>query len=116
MTSIQDSHLCYPHFQANSPGACQRACAVEAEFLCRSYLYTGPTDGQVYNCKLYHMDHWTLPDGAQSFKGQTTSFIQDSSRIGTFYENKCARKSIIICLPFNFILYLSCPPTLCWSF
>ena len=78
--------------QANSAGACQRACAVEAEFLCRSYLYTGPTNGQVYNCKLYHMDHWTLPDGLQSFNRQTPSVVQDSSRIGNYYENKCSRK------------------------
>ena len=29
----------------------------------RSYLYLGPPTGSQYNCRLYHMDHWTLPDG-----------------------------------------------------
>ena len=31
--------------------------------LARSYLYLGPPTGSQYNCRLYHMDHWTLPDG-----------------------------------------------------
>ena len=32
----------------------------------RSYLYLGPPTGSQYNCRLYHMDHWTLPDGDTS--------------------------------------------------
>lgn len=42
---------------ANSAPACQRACEIETEFLCRSYLYLGPPTGPEYNCRLYHMDH-----------------------------------------------------------
>jgi len=52
---------------ANSQQACGRACAVEAEFLCRSYLYLGPPDGADYNCKLYHLDSQTLPEGQGAF-------------------------------------------------
>ena len=36
---------------ANSAPACQRACEIESEFLCRSYLYLGPPTGAQYNCR-----------------------------------------------------------------
>ena len=32
---------------ANSAAACQRACEIEAEFLCRSYLFLGPPNGDI---------------------------------------------------------------------
>merc|ERR1719230_1306100 len=76
---------------ANSPAACQRACEIEAEFLCRSYLYLGPPNGAQYNCRLYHLDHWTLPDGPSTFLLNDRPLIDNGGRIGTFYENRCKR-------------------------
>ena len=35
---------------ANSAAACQRACEIEAEFLCRSYLFLGPPNGDKTFC------------------------------------------------------------------
>ena len=98
--------------QANSPAACQRACEIEAEFLCRSYLYLGPPNGAQYNCRsdpmiilsnfiqtitlifprLYHLDHWTLPDGPSTFLLNDRPLIDNGGRIGTFYENRCKSK------------------------
>ena len=78
--------------QANSAAACQRACEIEAEFLCRSYLYLGPPTGAQYNCRLYHLDHWTLPDGPSTFLNNDRPLIDNGGRIGTFYENRCKSK------------------------
>lgn len=78
---------------ANSMAACNRACTVEAEFLCRSFLFLGPPTGTEYNCKLYHMDHWSLPEGMDSFlNSNVPTTIADGSRIGNFYENRCERQ------------------------
>jgi len=76
---------------ANSAAACQRACEIEGEFLCRSYLYLGPPNGAQYNCRLYHLDHWTLPDGPSTFLLNDRPLIDNGGRIGTFYENRCKR-------------------------
>jgi len=76
---------------ANSPAACQRACEIENEFLCRSYLYLGPPNGAQYNCRLYHLDHWTLPDGPSTFLLNDRPLIDNGGRIGTYYENRCKR-------------------------
>ena len=78
--------------QANSAAACQRACEIEGEFLCRSYLYLGPPNGAQYNCRLYHLDHWTLPDGPSTFLLNDRPLIDNGGRIGTFYENRCKSK------------------------
>jgi len=78
---------------ANSPAACQRACEIENEFLCRSYLYLGPPNGAQYNCRLYHLDHWTLPDGPSTFLLNDRPLIDNGGRIGTFYENRCKKPS-----------------------
>jgi len=79
---------------ANSAAACQRACEIEAEFLCRSYLFLGPPNGAQYNCRLYHLDHWTLPDGPSTFLLNDRPLIDNGGRIGTFYENRCKRPSM----------------------
>jgi len=76
---------------ANSAAACERACEIESEFLCRSYLYLGPPGGAGYNCRLYHLDHWTLPDGPSTFLLNDRPLIDNGGRIGTFYENRCKR-------------------------
>ena len=91
--STISSRKCHLFFQANSMAACNRACTVEAEFLCRSFLFLGPPTGTEYNCKLYHMDHWSLPEGMDSFlNSNVPTTIADGSRIGNFYENRCERK------------------------
>jgi len=79
---------------ANSAPACQRACEIESEFLCRSYLYLGPPTGAQYNCRLYHLDHWTLPDGPSTFLINDRPLIDNGGRIGTFYENRCKRRAV----------------------
>jgi len=78
---------------ANSVSACNRACTVESEFLCRSFLYLGPPNGNDYNCKLYHMDHWSLPGGINAFlQNNLPISITNGNRIGVYYENRCARQ------------------------
>ena len=79
-------------FQANSEQACGRACQIESEFLCRSYLYLGPPTGSDYNCKLYHMDHYSMARGPGAFANSHAQFINDGSRIGSYYENRCESK------------------------
>ena len=85
-------------FQANSETACERACTFETEFLCRSYLYLGAPTGSDYNCKLYHLDHWTIPAGISAFLNSQTPLVGDGSRIGKYYENRCERKLQFFCM------------------
>jgi len=78
---------------ANSVSACNRACTVESEFLCRSFLYLGPPTGSDYNCRLYHMDHQSLPDGINTFlQSNLPVSLSNGNRIGIYYENRCARQ------------------------
>ncbi len=48
--------------------------------------------GPEYNCRLYHMDHWSLPDGPSAFLLNDRPLIDNGGRIGTFYENRCQSK------------------------
>ena len=41
------------------------------------------------HCRLYHLDHWTLPDGPSTFLINDRPLIDNGGRIGTFYENRC---------------------------
>lgn len=50
------------------------------------------SDGTEYNCRLYHLDHWTLPDGPSTFLQNDRPLIDNGGRIGTFYENRCGSK------------------------
>nr|XP_053644382.1 uncharacterized protein LOC128696968 [Cherax quadricarinatus] len=74
---------------ANSVAACKRACEIENEFLCRSFLYKGPPTGTTYNCQLFHLDHYTLPDGPSTFLSTDRPLLDDGQRTGTYYENVC---------------------------
>ena len=38
------------------------------------------------------MDHWSLPDGAAAFLNSNSNSINDGTRIGNFYENRCRSK------------------------
>ena len=89
-STLMNIYLFY--LQANSETACERACTFETEFLCRSYLYLGAPTGSDYNCKLYHLDHWTIPAGISAFLNSQTPLVGDGSRIGKYYENRCERK------------------------
>ncbi|XP_064117624.1 uncharacterized protein LOC135223045 [Macrobrachium nipponense] len=74
---------------ANSDAACKRACEIENEFLCRSFLYKGPPTGNSYNCQLFHLDHYTLPDGPSTFLSTDRPLLDNGERTGTYYENAC---------------------------
>ncbi|XP_045110752.1 LOW QUALITY PROTEIN: uncharacterized protein LOC123504352 [Portunus trituberculatus] len=76
---------------ANSDKACERACIIEKEILCRSFLYKGPPTGSSYNCQLFHLDHYTLPDGPSTFLSTDRPLMDDGQRTGTYYENVCRK-------------------------
>ena len=78
--------------QASNEGACQRACQVENEFLCRSYLYKDSSAGLEYNCQLYHLDHFSLPDGPTTFLTTDRPLLDDGEPVGKFVENVCISK------------------------
>nr|XP_027218455.1 uncharacterized protein LOC113810982 isoform X1 [Penaeus vannamei] len=80
---------------ANSVAACERACEIENEFLCRSFLYKGPPTGNTYNCQLFHLDHFTLPDGPSTFLSTDRPLLDNGERTGVYYENVC-KKSLDI--------------------
>ena len=68
---------------------------MENEFLCRSYLYR-ELDSSVpdvgYNCQLYHLDHYSMPDGPSTFINVDRPLLDDGKAIGTYAENICLRK------------------------
>ncbi|KAI9563139.1 hypothetical protein GHT06_010596 [Daphnia sinensis] len=74
---------------ASNEAACQRACQVENEFLCRSYLFKETSAGLEYNCQLYHLDHFSLPDGPSTFLTTDRPLLDDGEPIGKFVENIC---------------------------
>jgi PAN domain len=78
--------------QVTSEAACKLACEIENEFLCRSFLYLGSPTGQNYNCRLFHLDHKTLPDGPSSYLNQERPLIDIGEPTGTYMENFCESK------------------------
>lgn len=80
--------------QVTSEGACKLACEIETEFLCRSFLYLGVPQGQQYNCRLYHLDHKTLPDGPSTYLNGERPLIDIGEPTGSYMENVCESKSI----------------------
>lgn len=72
--------------------SCKLACENEVSFLCRSFLYRGPPTGDSNNCQLFHLDHWTLPDGPSTYLNYERPLIDNGERIGTYYENVCESK------------------------
>lgn len=81
--------------QVQSESACRLACEIENEFLCRSFLYRGAPQGSAYNCQLFHLDHWTLPDGPSTYLNAERPLIDNGERVGTYFENYCESKSDI---------------------
>ncbi|XP_023720751.1 uncharacterized protein LOC111871709 isoform X1 [Cryptotermes secundus] len=77
--------------QVTSESACQLACEIENEFLCRSFLYRGAPVGTSYNCQLFHLDHKTLPDGPSTYLNAERPLIDNGERVGTYYENFCEK-------------------------
>lgn len=75
--------------QVQSESACRLACDIENEFLCRSFLYRGAPQGSAYNCQLFHLDHWTLPDGPSTYLNAERPLIDNGERVGTYFENYC---------------------------
>ncbi|XP_043469810.1 uncharacterized protein LOC122503370 isoform X1 [Leptopilina heterotoma] len=80
--------------QVQNESACKLACEVETEFLCRSYLYRGPPMSNTYNCQLFHLDHWTLPDGPNTYLNAERPLIDNGDRIGSYYENYCEKEAV----------------------
>lgn len=78
--------------QVTSESACRLACEIENEFLCRSFLYKGPAQGAQYNCQLFHLDHWTIPDGPSAYLNAERPLIDNGERIGSYSENTCESK------------------------
>lgn len=79
-------------FQVTSESACRLACEIETEFLCRSFLYLGTTSTTAYNCRLYHLDHNSLPDGPSTYLNAERPLIDDGDTTGTYFENHCDSK------------------------
>lgn len=75
--------------QVTSQSACKLACEIENEFLCRSFLYLGAPQGANYNCRLYHLDHKTLPDGPSSYLNSERPLIDIGEPTGVYMENAC---------------------------
>ena len=69
--------------------ACRRACEIENEILCRSFLYRGPPTGTTYNCQLFHLDHVTLPQGPLAYLSSERPLIDTGREPGVYYENIC---------------------------
>lgn len=79
--------------QVTSEPACRLACEIESEFLCRSYLYLGQPQGNQYNCRLYHLDHKTLPDGPSAYLNGERPLIDHGEPTGQYSENFCESMS-----------------------
>ncbi|XP_077287259.1 trynity isoform X2 [Arctopsyche grandis] len=75
--------------QVTTESACRLACEIETEFLCRSFLYLGTTSTTAYNCRLYHLDHNSLPDGPSTYLNAERPLIDDGDTTGTYFENHC---------------------------
>lgn len=75
--------------QVSSEEACRLACEIESEFLCRSFLYLGKPQGALYNCRLYHLDHKTLPDGPSTYLNSERPLIDQGEPTGQYFENVC---------------------------
>ena len=82
---------------------------MENEFLCRSYLYKDSDSSLEYNCQLFHLDHFTLPDGPSTFLTTDRPLLDDGEPTGKFVENICQSKLSFISylLP---LLWMSCRP------
>ena len=77
--------------QASGLAGCKRACEIEEEFLCRSFLFK-PSVTSGYNCQLYHMDHRTLPDGPATYLNTERPLLDNGSPLGQYQENVCEEK------------------------
>lgn len=82
--------------QVTSEPACRLACEIESEFLCRSYLYLGQPQGTQYNCRLFHLDHKTLPDGPSTYLNGERPLIDHGEPTGTYAENNCLKPGKIM--------------------
>jgi len=79
--------------QASSLPACRRACEIDDDFLCRSFLYKSTiTTG--YNCHLFHMDHKTLPDGPATYLNTERPLLDNGNPLGLYQENTCDDKEL----------------------
>lgn len=68
-----------------SQAGCARACTIEHEFICRSILYRSTFKQGQPNCALYHLDHRTFPEGADTFMGPVMQPLLDSGETSALY-------------------------------
>lgn len=96
--------------QVTSEPACRLACEIETEFLCRSYIYLGQPQGAQYNCRLYHLDHKTLPDGPSTYLNGERPLIDHGEPTGQYSENLCESKcffvSVVMKCDFGYSIYM----------
>lgn len=92
--------------QVTSEAACRLACDIESEFLCRSFLYLGAPHSAAYNCRLYHLDHHTLPDGPSAYLNAERPLIDDGEPIGKYSENFCESKCTFKMIPCDFYIMI----------
>ncbi len=80
--------------QVKSQGGCLRACTIENEFICRSVLYRPSYKPGQPNCALYHLDHKTFPDGADTYSTPSPLPLLDSGETTAVYlETSCTSKT-----------------------
>ncbi|XP_054157723.1 uncharacterized protein LOC128956066 [Oppia nitens] len=73
-----------------SQGGCLRACTIENEFICRSVLYRPSYKPGQPNCALFHLDHKTFPDGADTYATPSPLPLLDSGETTAVYlETSC---------------------------
>ncbi|CAG2104687.1 unnamed protein product, partial [Medioppia subpectinata] len=77
-----------------SQGGCLRACTIENEFICRSVLYRPSYKPGQPNCALYHLDHKTFPDGADTYTTPSPLPLLDSGETTAVYlETSCTNET-----------------------
>jgi len=77
-----------------SQGGCLRACTIENEFICRSVLYRPSYKPGQPNCALYHLDHHTFPDGADTYSTPSPMPLLDSGESTAVYlEASCTNET-----------------------
>ncbi len=62
--------------------------------------------GPEYNCRLYHLDHWTLPDGPSTFLVNDRPLIDNGGRIGNYFENRCKSKYHLLGTEILLLIYI----------
>ncbi|XP_023215849.1 uncharacterized protein LOC111618533 isoform X2 [Centruroides sculpturatus] len=88
----------YPDKQVlvSSRDECLRQCTMENAFVCRSLFFSPDSRPGKSTCILYHLDHFTFPEGADLFQSLVSKTIIDLSQTGGVYlESICDNSTAI---------------------